>query len=231
MWFSTPPTLGWKKSDTMLQRGLSKEDGSSRKVRRHTQSKTSFSHRRHHSPVKEDSSVNVEDVRVRGGGEGSTNRSLVTFDRRSLPTLVRCQQPAIPHHHPGVCTSRMRGVRIVEQDENKGCRTIFRFTASSEGSAQEAGPTEVSSFTFLVVDRQTQHPLTRLCWKNIQAPQIPVQLSSAFSRMYFYPLGTPTAFLRVGVPHCSRRFCISGADSPKRLLTVGSYVSGWRSRR
>lgn len=71
--------------------------------------------------------------------------SLVTSDRgpSSCGTVCKFSDLTDTHHHLRVHTTRMRGVRIVEHDDNKGCKTTFQFTTPLEKSAQEAGSTEV----------------------------------------------------------------------------------------
>ena len=77
----------------------------------------------------------------------------VTFDRRpsSCGRLHQFSQLTIPHHLPGMYKTTMRGVRIVEHDDSKGCKTTLEFTTPLERSVPEA-ETEVYFLTLSISD-------------------------------------------------------------------------------
>lgn len=160
----------------------------------------------------------------------------MTFDRWLLPcvtvqytrVLTAHDTPlTIPHHLLRMRADQMGGMRIVEHDDDKGCKTTFQFKTPLEKSVQEVG-TEVCCLT--VPDRRAQPPFhSRLWWKSTQMLRIRMRSSSNFYQTCSYLLGTPTAFLPVGVLRYSR-FAVS-ADPFSRLPTVGSCVSSYDNRR
>ena len=91
-------------------------------------------------------------------GGGSVERSWLSIVDLPLPA-VTAWKFSQPHHHLRVRANRMRGVRIVEHDGNKGCKTTFQFMTSSEKSARETAETEVRYLALTVLDCQAQHPL------------------------------------------------------------------------
>jgi len=95
----------------------------------------------------------------------------ITRDFRSLTFLTIRELPDLTdtHHRLQVHASRMRGVRIVEHDDNKGCKTTFQFMTPSEKSTQEVGTGLVGYLALAVIDH-TKFSTTsaRSCWKDIR---------------------------------------------------------------
>jgi len=83
----------------------------------------------------------------------------------------------------------MRGVRIVERDDNKGCKTTLQLTTPLEESAPEAG-TEVRHLTLVVCQAQC-HPHQVVLERHSDA----VDMNAVFKHFL------SNVFLPAGYPH------------------------------